>query len=91
MRHDQLALEISGLIRQEDYDGAQQLLPAYVGAVTEECLDQEDFLAARTFLKSACDAVKIRRAHYVRGLASLECHRAYNPVAGRSNTIDYTG
>jgi hypothetical protein len=42
-------------------------------------------------LKSACDAVRIRRAHYLRDLASLECHRAYRPASHHGNAIDCTG
>jgi hypothetical protein len=58
MRHEDLARRISELIHEERYEEAGLLLPDYVGAVTSECLEQESFLTARSFLRSACDATR---------------------------------
>ena len=91
--YHELADKIQHLIRHEQYAPAQDLLPTFAQAVIEACNEsgqEQAFLEARQFLKSAVVAVKSRQAHFVSELSDLRRQRAYTgtPDPERQHALD---
>ena len=91
MTHVEIARNLRRLLGQERFEEAEQLLPDYASAVLRECLTAEQVLEARDFLRASTQAVKARRAHYVRAMCEEARQSAYLGSDPPAPTIDCDG
>ena len=88
MTHVDLARALRRLLDQERFSEAEQLLPDYASAVLRECSKAEQIRDARDFLRASTNAVKARRAHYVRAMCDQARQRAYVSSDAPTPTFD---
>jgi hypothetical protein len=86
MTHSELAAKLRRLIDEERFEEAKKLLPEYTSSAVRESPS-----AASEFLRSAIQAVKVRRAHYRHQLAESTRQRAYLGCYGTARSIDCDG
>ena len=94
MTHPDLAITLRQLVDEERFDEAEQLLPVYTRAVTEECISasrEHQFREACEFVRATLQTLKARRAHYIREITEADRRRAYLGHSVLTKSIDVAG